>query len=448
MSEGRDSHRTASLDNLPDRDHALLRGFRLEIVEGPGAGHRFVSSGEQTVIGTHPSADLALEDATVSRFHCEIRVEEGRAVIRDLDSRNGTRVDGVLVWRAQLEDRAVLTVGRTRIRFELGGEDVKVPLSPRQRFGLLVGRSLAMRAVFAQLERASQSDLTVLLQGETGCGKDAAAESLHREGRRAGGPFVVVDCGAISSSLVESELFGHVRGAFTGADRDRPGAFELADGGTIFLDEVGELELDLQPKLLRVLEQRSVQRVGGSALVPVDVRVIAATNRNLRGEVNAGRFRSDLFYRLAVFEVRLPPLRERKEDLPAMVSHFLASLGGADHPLAGELLGVKFQSSLIRHPWPGNVRELRNYLERCLALEEHLPLSSDERWSAEAAEAAPPIDVHTPIKLARERMIAWFERQYLLQLLEAHQGNVSAAARAAGVDRAHIYRLLFRRGLR
>jgi two-component system response regulator GlrR len=445
MAKGREPERTASLSHQEAPEHALVRSFRLEVVDQPG--NRFASRGERTVIGTHRSADMVLDDSTVSRFHCEIRIEDGRAVVRDLDSRNGTRVDGVLVWRAQLEDQAVLTIGRTKIRFELGPEDVKVPLSPRQSFGLLVGNSLAMRGVFAQLEQSARSDLTVLLQGETGTGKDAAAESIHREGKRGNGPFVVVDCGAITSTLIESELFGHVRGAFTGADRDRAGAFELADGGTLFLDEIGELDLELQPKFLRVLEQREVQRVGDPRPIPIDVRVIAATNRNLRGEVNAGRFRSDLFYRLAVFEVRLPALRERKEDLPLLVGHFLDSLRAADHPLAGELRGMKFLSSLVRHPWPGNVRELRNYLERCLAVEEQLPLRAASGLPVDD-ESAPAIDVRAPLKLARERMIRWFEREYLRQILAAHEGNVSAAARAAGIDRAHIYRLLFRSGLR
>jgi transcriptional regulator with PAS, ATPase and Fis domain len=425
------------------REHALVRRFRMLVVAGPDAGSSSTSAGERAVVGTHESADLVLHDRTVSRFHCEISLTEGRATLRDLGSRNGTFVDGVSVVQAHLRSGSTLTVGRTQLRFDLGTDHVRIPLSDRDHFGLMVGRSVAIRAAFAVLERAAASDATVLLEGETGTGKEAAAESIHRESARRDGPFVVVDCGAIPSELLESELFGHERGAFTGAIASRQGAFEAAHGGTIFLDEIGELGGDLQPKLLRALERREIKRVGTNKYSPVDVRVIAATNRNLRAEVNARKFRSDLYYRLAVLEVRLPQLRERMEDLPLLVEHILNSQGDTDRPEAAFVRAESFLAELARHPWPGNVRELRNYIERCLALHEATPLSA----GPDPAEI-PVVDVTRPIKVARESWTRSFERRYLEEILRRHDNNVTAAARAAGVDRIYFYRLLWRHGLR
>jgi DNA-binding NtrC family response regulator len=394
------------------------------------------------VIGTHPSADLVLQDRTASRFHCEIVLANGRALVRDLGSLNGTRVDGVAVAQAYLRSGLSLSVGRTRIRFDYGRERVKVPLSSEHRFGLLVGQSVPMRAVFAMLEGASQSDANVLLEGETGTGKEIAAESIHRQSARRNGPFLVVDLGAISPELIESELFGHERGAFTGAVAARRGAFEAASGGTLFLDEIGELRADLQPKLLRVLERREIKRIGSNDYVPIDVRVVAATNRSLKSEVNAGRFRSDLYYRVAVLPVRLPPLRERLEDLPLLIEHILSDLRMTDRPEAAAVRSDAFLADLERHPFPGNVREVRNYVERCLALREPVP----------APEEPPshPLDVDSrqPFKLARDRCLRSFERSYLQDILRRHKDNASAAARAAGLDRMYFYRLLWRHGLR
>jgi DNA-binding NtrC family response regulator len=302
-----------------------------------------------------------------------------------------------------------------------------------------------MRRAFALLERAATSDATVLLEGETGTGKEVAAESIHMESARRDGPFVVVDCAAIPQELLESELFGHEKGSFTGAMSAREGAFEAASGGTIFLDEIGELGLDLQPRLLRVLERKQVKKVGSNRYVPVDVRVVAATNRNLWREVNERRFRSDLYYRLAVVEVRLPPLRERREDLAKLVEHLLSTLGAAGSEGATSLVTDSFLAELARHEWHGNVRELRNYLERCLALRERLPLGQD---AVDAPAHGDLPDVNQPLKIARERWTRILERRYVEAVLARHGGNVAAAAREAGVDRMHFYRLLWRYGLR
>jgi two-component system, NtrC family, response regulator GlrR len=436
-----DEARTTTAVKDRHADHAMVQRFWLRVLTGSRAGETFHSEGEVVVIGTHDSADLVLTDETVSRFHCEIEIQGGRALLRDLESRNGTFVDGVNVKEAWLHAGATVALGTTEIRFDLRNDPVKVALSERESFGRMVGRSAATRRVFALLERAAASDATVLLEGETGTGKEVAAESLHLESARREEPFVIVDCGAIPPDLLESELFGHEKGAFTGATAAREGAFEAANGGTIFLDEIGELSAELQPKLLRVLERRHVKRVGGNRYLDVNVRVVAATNRNLRGEVNERRFRADLYFRLAVVEVRLPALRERPEDLPGLVAHLLTQMGIADHPEAAELQSKEFLATLTRHRWSGNVRELRNYLERCLALREQVPLAGGIN------EGALP-DLDQPLKIARERWTRTLERRYVEGLLAAHDDNVTAAARAADVDRMYFHRMLRRYGLR
>ncbi|HEU0031930.1 MAG TPA: sigma 54-interacting transcriptional regulator [Kofleriaceae bacterium] len=418
---------------------ALVRECKLTVVTPSGDGESHVFAAERTVIGADPSADFTLDDPALSKFHCEIRIDQGRCTIRDLGSRNGTVVDRVPVIEAPLRDGALLGLGRTTLRLTIGDREREIPTSSRDRFGKLRGGSLAMRAVYALLEAAAASSSTVLLQGESGTGKDLAAESLHLESARRDGPFVVVDCGAIPGNLLEVELFGHEAGAFTGAHEARGGAFEAAHGGTLLLDEIGELALELQPKLLRVIDRREIQRIGGSRRVPVDVRVIAATNRNLKQEVNARRFRSDLYYRLAVLVVTMPPLRERIADIPAIVERILEELGDRDSEMARALAGGPLSAELLRHSWPGNVRELRNYVESCLVRGAGAPTS-------DAGE--PAIDPMQPLRVVREKWVRHIERRYLEQLLQLHRGNVSAAARAAGIDRVHMHRLLDRAGLR
>ena len=425
-------------------DHVAVRRFTLRVTEGPDTGALCASTGDRLSIGTHPRAQFCLSDRTMSRFHCEIELHGGRALVRDLGSRNGTRVDGVMVQAAYLRRGAVLALGRNLVSFELADDRVSIPLHESDHLGLLAGRSPAMRAAFAVLARAAGSDITVLLRGETGTGKDQAAETLHRLGPRRDHPFVVVDCGGLTGTLLEGELFGHARGAFTGADRARVGAAEAAHRGTLFLDEIGELDISLQPVLLRLLERREVQRIGESRPIAVDVRVIAATSRNLRREVNAGRFRSDLYYRLAVMEVVLPPLRDRLDDLPLLVDSLLERAGQGERGPA--LRTPEFLARLARHDWPGNVRELRNYVESCLALADRAPPPGGAGESSRTA--MPAIDPSLPFRAARDRWLRWFERRYLEELLDRAGDNVSAAARAAGVDRVYFHRLLRRVGLR
>jgi two-component system, NtrC family, response regulator GlrR len=426
------------------RDHREVRRFTLTVDDGPDKGAVFTSATERVVVGTHDSAQLRLTDRAVSRFHCELELGPREVMLTDLHSRNGTTVGGVRVVKAPVFDGAVIELGTTKLTFRLAADRAEIPLATTDRFGLMVGASSAMRAVMAELARIAGTESTVLLEGETGTGKELAAESVHRESRRRDAPFLVVDCGAIPPELIESELFGHQAGAFTGASTERAGVFESAAGGTVLLDEIGELEPALQPKLLRVLENREIRRVGDSHYRPIDVRVIAATHRDLRHEVNTQRFRADLYFRLAVMTVRLPPLRERADDLPLLVDAILAQLGMTDHPLADTLRTPSFRERLAAHAWAGNVRELRNYLERCLVLRAPVPPSG----GAVVADPAAPAGAPEPLKVARERWLRVFEHAYLTDLLARHAGNVSAAARAAGVDRIHLYRLLWRNGLK
>ncbi len=419
---------------LLDQD---VSAVRLDVIDGPDAGKRAWLVAPSASLGSAPTNDVVLGDATVSRFHCELLLDDRGLRIRDLSSTNGTFVDGVPVVEAYLRTESVFRIGETTIALT-PGEARPRRISARSRFGDMVGRSLPMRVLFAQLERAARGDSTVLLAGETGTGKEEAARALHETSDRTDGPFVVVDCGALSRTLVESELFGHERGAFTDAHQERAGAFELAHGGTLFLDEIGELPLELQSRLLRALEARSVRRVGSGEEREVDVRIVAATHRDLRAEVNTGRFREDLYYRLAVIEVRLPPLRERLEDLPVLASALLRRTGGDD---AVELLTEDLLAQLARSSWPGNVRQLRNFLERAAHLEAPvLP----------GAVEAPtdPIDPELTYDEARRVALADFERRYLAALLGACDDQVAEAARRARMNRSYLHKLLRRHGLR
>jgi len=441
------------------RDHAtaplrpIARVFVPRLVvtvereNGQPASRTETHEGELCRIGTHSSNEIVLDDPAVSRFHCRISREEGSWRIRDGGSLNGTFVSGVRIRDADLTREVVLEVGSSLVRVRTGEEDGMTLLPMVPAFGSLVGASPAMQRLFALLEKVASSEINVYIEGESGTGKELVATELVQHGSRAEKPFVVVDCGAISPNLVESELFGHVRGAFTGADRDRIGAFEAADGGTVFLDEIGELPLELQPKLLRALEQREIRRVGETRTRKVNVRVICATNRDLEREVNKSRFREDLYFRLAVVTVRVPPLRERKEDLALLVRTFLSQAGT---PGEERLFPPEVIAEMSRHDWPGNVRELRNYVERSVVLESALH-GLDAAPNSQAPsdfKGTPAVDVSVPFKVAKEGLVDKFERAYLAALLEQAGGNMSKAARTAGIDRMYLHRLVQKHGLR
>ena len=412
------------------------------VVSGPDQGSALALAPGVFLIGTAATCDLRLTDDAVSRRHLELAVHPDGIEVRDLESKNGSFYLGARFHEMRVGIGAQIAIGSTVLA--LLATRKSPDLHPADHFGRLVGGSVVMRRLYAELERLAASDVTVLISGETGTGKDVAAHALHDASARRNAPLVVCDIAAVSSHLIESELFGHVRGAFTGADRDRAGVFEQAAGGTLFLDEIGELDLPLQPRLLRLLETSSVRRVGGGQYVELDVRVIAASNRDLAAEVEAGRFRADLFHRLAVAEVRVPSLRERLDDLPLLCGAILAAAG---RPLA---VPAETIAALSAYPWPGNVRQLRNVLERAAALAPPGGVLRPEVLGigVTAAEPLPPPDPDVPFKDAKERLIEVWEAEYVKNLLERCGGNVSQAARVAGLDRAHLYRILRKHGHR
>ena len=412
----------------------------------------------RVVVGSSPGAAIVISDPLVSRLHAELDARDDGLWVRDLGSRNGTFVEGLQVSGARIPDRGKLRLGETEFVIDYNpGARRPVEMWPKETFGKLVGKSTAMRELFATLSRIAGLDVSVLIHGETGTGKDLVARAIHDASPRANKPFVVVDCASLPEHLLDAELFGHAKGAFTGAVGARAGALESADGGTVFLDEIGELPISMQPKLLRVLESRMVRRVGEAAYRNIDVRFLSATHRDLSRMVGVGEFREDLFFRISVLPIEVPPLRQRKEDIALLVRHFLN--GALPEAASGDLL-----RELVERPWRGNVRELRNFVERARALGANEALVMSRQGTAPPAEravvrpTAPPSSSAVPVapptqgfdpavfqqayKDFREAWVDSGEREYIRRLLERHARNVVAAAREAEVDRTYIYRLI------
>jgi DNA-binding NtrC family response regulator len=420
------------------------------VTQGPSAGKTLLLTRARATVGRHQTNDLVIADPRVSAAHLELeRREEARVVVRDLETTNGTWFGAHRVLELEIGPGALLRLGDSAIRLEVDDRAEPERGSDAVRFGGLIGASPEMRELFATLERIAPTPLTVLAHGETGTGKEELARAIHRHSLRKDGAFVVLDAATIPASLAESVLFGHERGSFTGADTRHIGAFERADGGTLFLDEIGELPLDLQPKLLRVLETRAICRVGGTDVIPVDLRLIAATHRDLRAEIDAHRFREDLFYRLAEARVVLPPLRARPADIPLLAQHFLDELATPAMPLSMTSEAIK---SLEGRRWPGNVRELRNVMARAAALCVDGAISEKDlagegfgfRGSAAEREA---LDLAGTFAEAKARAVERFEAAYLDALLRRCGGNLSKASRQADIARNHLRALLKKRGL-
>jgi len=463
-SDEKDSAATAQVDYRDGRPATLhLNKIKL-VLEDPVDGLReYIFDQETVTLGSAPGNDVVIRDSRVSREHCRIVHEPFGYLVQDLGSTNGTLVNRVRVREAFLKSGTTLTVGGVDIRFSTFGERVELTPSTRDSFGDVVGRSRKMREVFAILERIAPTNATVVLEGETGSGKEVVARTLHSKSHRAREPFVVFDCSAVPKDLIESELFGHERGSFTGAVQTRQGLFEVAHGGTLFLDEIGELTPDLQPKLLRALEHREIRRVGSNRPIAVDVRLIAATNRDLEAEVRAGRFRDDLYYRLSVVRIRLPQLRERREDIPLLARHFLRQAPfnrGHDGEPRVKGLSEEAATVMMEYHWPGNVRELLNVVERATSfadgdlievgdLPPHLLAATRRgpRPPGEATEPLPGLRRHASFRDAKEAWIERFEREYLSALLRRCGGSLSAAARAADLDRKHLRKLVRKHGL-
>jgi DNA-binding NtrC family response regulator len=422
---------------------------QLRVVDGPDRGVELDLPQIGVVIGTDRACDVALTDSFVSRRHCSVAPSPQGFVITDLGSKNGTVIDGVAIQKVVAPPGVALRIGKTLIQLMPADEVIDIPPSKADRFGALYGGSIAMRQVFAILERAARSTAPVLLLGESGSGKELMARGIHDASPRRDGPFVVFDCGASTETLIESDLFGHVKGAFTGAAGDRVGAFAAAHGGTLFLDEIGDLPVSLQPKLLRMLEAGEVVPLGGRKSEKYDVRVVAATHRDVFAEVARGGFRGDLYYRLAVVEVHVPPLRQRREDLAHLVAMFLDKAGAPQ--LAGQV-GGEALARLERYHWPGNVRELRNVITRAVALagpdDDFQSLPFVLRPTLAAPDDGVAFKADRPFHDAKDALVARFEREYLGDLVQKAGGNLSQAARIAGLERKFLYKLLERAGLR
>jgi transcriptional regulator with GAF, ATPase, and Fis domain len=441
-------------DGTETKADALVGGApvtaKVVVVAGPDEGLERALDGPLE-IGTDPACTMVLSDPKVSRRHLLVKVRGGRIHVKDLGSRNGTFLGGARIVDAEVPLGVVLEVGQSFIAVQPRVWLREVQPSNARAFGALSGESVAMREVFAIFERVAPTDVTVLIDGESGTGKELAARSIHQASARAIKPYVVFDCGSVPSELAESELFGHKKGAFSGATSDRAGAFQQADGGTLCLDELGELPLELQPKLLRAIDSGEVRPVGEDVPRKVDVRIIAATNRDLHSEARRGRFRSDLLYRLEVVRVRLPPLRHRPEDLPGLVARLLEGKLPDGDVIDGENL-----KRLMAYSWPGNVRELKNTLIRAVALARPVDgsvapfsklvfnLGPASSMPVSIGSEFPGIASNVQYKEAKAQLVISFERAYVARLLERFSGNVTQAAAAAGLSRKHLHDLIKR----
>ena len=461
-----------------------LRKGKLVVVTGADQGKELEIVKPRVTGGRSIISDLVLADKAVSGTHFEIAARDDGYRLRDLNSRNGVYVGDLRIREVFLRPGTVFRLGHTSIQFQPLQDVVEIELSKRDRFDAIIGGSAAMRQIFAQLEKVAPSDLTVLITGETGTGKEMVARAVHNTSSRKAKPFVVLDCGSIPKELIESTLFGHEKGSFTGAIGQHLGCFEQANGGTIFLDEIGELDITLQPKLLRVLEQREIKRVGGDRTVKVDVRVLAATNRDLREEVNKGNFREDLYFRLSVVHVELPPMRERREDIASLANHFLRDIAGRRSMQM--TFGPDAMAAMLSHAWPGNVREMRNVVERAAALSDGPTITradlvfgrelgpsvsashdlakagiagAQRAVAAEAGVALPAgsgpaifdaalLKPGLGFKQAKQTVVDAFEAAYLEALLGRNEGNITRSANEAGLTRYHLRELLKRHGIK
>ena len=431
-----------------------LEKCKLVVVDGPDRGEELIVYKPIIRIGTNDKNDLVLSDNTISRFHCEIRRLRDDYLLVDHDSTNGTYVGDLRLREAFLYPNCEMLIGNSLVRFVPLVEEIPVYPIAKSCYGAIIGGAPRMREIYGIIDKVAPSELSVIIEGETGTGKELVARAIHDGSRRARGPLVIFDCSAFPENLLESELFGHEKGAFSGAIRTHRGVFERAEGGTVFFDELGEMSVNLQPKFLRALESGEVRRVGGEHTIRVDVRVVAATNRNLKQLIDEGLFRRDLFYRLAKVRFALPALRERTEDIALLVDHFMKFLrkrSERDAPIRPRGFSTEVLSAIERYDWPGNVRELRNVVERAATFCERDLVTYDDLPSEllsrlgkheRPVEINSEVDIQTGLKQAKEQIVAQFERNYLVTLLQRHKMNISRVARDAGIDRRHVYRLI------
>ena len=422
----------------------IAYGLKVSVIAGASRGAAAFIGARGIRVGSAPDNGLVLDDRRVSRYHAELTPHPAGVRVCDLDSRNGILFGGHRITDAVLAPGALISVGDSELIIEPADEGAPIEPASTTRLGGLFGRSLAMRRLYTILERVAPTDYTVLIEGETGTGKEVVAQTLHQLSPRKDGPFVVFDCAATAESLLESELFGHVRGAFTGAVASRDGAFRRAQAGTLFIDEVNSLPLALQGKLLRALETKRIHAVGADREIEVDLRIVVASNRALEAEVKAGRFRDDLYFRLSVVRAVLPALRDRREDIPLLVKHFIAG-AGVEGPVEGPNL-----DRLVGYDWPGNVRELRHVLERAIVLAgtrgahfKDLPIV----FSSEGPTLSWPMLLDTQFREAKEHLLSAFERLYVTHLLERTGGKITEAVRRSGLSRRQFFELRKKHGL-
>ncbi|MBW1811671.1 MAG: sigma 54-dependent Fis family transcriptional regulator [Deltaproteobacteria bacterium] len=420
----------------PTRNKLRVRKARLEVIRGPDLGKKRNIQSLHLMVGVSPDCDMVLSDPTISWQHFELLTTEDGCLLRDLDSKNGTDIRGIRVKQAVLYGGEQIDIGNSTLLLSVYDEHEEFTLSRKNSFGTMIGRSATIRQVFAELEQVAPSDAVLLLEGESGTGKDLAAENIHRFSPRKDKPFVVFDCGAVSSTLVESELFGHRKGAFTGADRDRPGVIESANGGTIFLNEIGEIPLKLQTRLLRLLDTWETRRVGENQYRKVDVRLIAATNRDLKNEVELKHFREDLYYRLTVVRIRLPALRDRREDIALLAKKFIAERASDQDP--DKIITDQVLAMFLNHLWPGNIRELRNVVDRLILFPKR-PKSALSRDKEESGLVAIPADF---LDLSFRDFRDQCERTYLSAVIDSCNGVMTEAAAKADLPRMTFYRLV------
>ncbi len=417
----------------------------VRVLSGPDAGLEVETDDEVLTVGTAPGNLLKLTDDTVSRFHLELSGGESGIGVSDLGSSNATAAGNVRIERGVVPAGTELRLGNTVLRVQDGAAAV-VELHAEDELDELKGQTEVMRRLMKQVTTAARSNVPVLVIGESGTGKELIARAIHECSARTNGPFVTLDCGALAPNLVASELFGHERGAFTGADRQHTGAFERAHGGTLFLDEIGELPPELQPQLLGALERKRFRRVGGRTEIDTDVRIVCATNRDLRAEVNASVFRLDLYFRIAVVVLRVAPLRERVADIPLLAAHFLKECGHEGSPEG--VIPARVMEELCAHRWPGNVRELRNWVEATVAMGESPELAAQTARGATMPASSDGALGNLSYKDARSRVLEDFEKRYLTQLVADAGGNVALAARRAQMDRTYLIKLIQKHGLR
>jgi transcriptional regulator with GAF, ATPase, and Fis domain len=442
-----------------------LHKAKLVVVDGSAEGEEYTIDQNSTYVGRSAVNDITFkEDPSISSTHFEIKAEEDGFILRDAGSTNGTKLGGCRIKEVWLAPNVTFRAGNTTFKIEPLDEVVEIPLSEDEHFQGVIGRSTAMREVFATMKKVAPSELTCLIEGETGTGKERIARAIHDASRRKDEPYEVLDCSAIPKDLMESYVFGHEKGAFTGAHEQKAGAFEQAEGGTLFLDEIGELDINLQPKLLRVLENREFKRVGGTKTHKADVRVLAATNRDLREQVNQNTFREDLYFRLSVIEIGLPPLSDRREDIPLLVEHFLDDVAERRPDRPRMRLTADAMDMLMKYQWPGNVRELQNVIRRAANLASGKTIERpDLQLSGDMVSAMPvdeepeqldddhtrlTVDLRKEFKEAKQELLDGFEKSYLARMYAEHDENISQASDEAGLTRYHFRELLKKHDLK